>query len=353
MSKQVQINKAYRQLLQDILQEIELHKIKAACEVNITLMQLYYSIGEIIVKKQKEEGWGKAIVEQLATDLTKTMAGSKSYSSRNLWYMRQFYLEYVGNEEFKILALQVPWGQNILLLTKIKDDEQRKFYLEKTIEAAWSRKTLLNMVKTNTYKRQLGAPKTHNFQKTLPAHLLEQADEIIKSKYTLDFLNIYGPILERQLENKLIEHLRDFILELGYGFTYIGNQYKLSLNDKEYFVDLLFFHRKLQCLVAIDLKIGDFEPEFAGKMNFYLNLLNEKVRMPDENYSIGIILCAEKDNVEVEYALSGMQNPIGVVEYTFEKRLPQSLKGELPSVKELKERIQSEIKHTKKNTNPH
>ncbi len=262
--------------------------------------------------------------------------------------MRQFYMEYANNEELRALAFQVPWGQNILLLSKTKDDQERRFYLEQTKEAAWSRKTLLNMLKANTYERQLKTPKKHNFKETLPIHLSEQANEILKSKYTLDFLTVEEPILERQLENKIIVHIRDFILELGYGFTYIGNQYKLSLNDKEYYVDLLFFHRKLQCLVAIDLKMGEFEPEFAGKMNFYLNLLNKETRMPHENPSIGIILCAEKDHVEVEYALSGIQNPIGVAEYSYKKKLPPNLKGELPGVKELRESVQKKIKQSKK-----
>jgi predicted nuclease of restriction endonuclease-like (RecB) superfamily len=207
----------------------------------------------------------------------------------------------------------------------------------------------LNQVKAKAYKKQVSSPKTHNFRKALPVHLSEQAHEILKSEYTLSFLGINEPLLERELENKLVAQIRDFILELGYGFAYIGNQYKLSLRNKEYFVDLLFYHRKLKCLVAIDLKIGAFEPEFAGKMNFYLNLLNKQMRMPEENPSIGIILCAEKDYVEVEYALSGMTNPIGVAEYSYQKKLPANLRGELPGAAELKKKVAEGIKKSGRN----
>ncbi len=262
--------------------------------------------------------------------------------------MRQFFIEYQSNETLQQLAFQIPWGQNILILTKIKDEQHRHYYLSKTIEAAWSRNTLLNQIKAEAHTRQSLLPKQHNFKNTLPAHLTEQAMEILKSDYNLEFLGIAQPLLERQLENRLVENIKDFILELGYGFSYIGNQYRLSLNDKEYFVDLLFFQRKLKCLVAIDLKIGSFEPEFAGKMNFYLNLLNKQVKLPDENPSIGIILCAEKNSIEVEYALSGMSNPIGVAEYTYRKQLPASLKGELPGASELKKKLQEEISKNKK-----
>lgn len=201
-------------------------------------------------------------------------------------------------------------------------------------------------IKTTSYY-----PKQHNFSNVLPLHISEQADEILKSQYNLDFLGITQPLLERQLENRLVETIKDFILELGYGFSYIGNQYRLTLNKKEYFVDLLFFQRKLKCLVAIDLKIDSFEPEFAGKMNFYLNLLNKQVKLPDENQSIGIIPCAEKNSVEVEYALSGITNPIGVAEYTYRKQLPENLKGELPGALELKKKLQEEILKNKKNDN--
>ncbi|KYG83468.1 PDDEXK nuclease domain-containing protein [Roseivirga echinicomitans] len=344
MNKELHRDKSYEDLLQNILLEIESHRKKASEELTITMMQLYDTIGKRIVEKQEEEGWGKSIVEQLAMDINKVTGSKESFSSRNLWYMRQYHLTYLENEEQRLLSYRVNWGQNILLFTKIKDGEERKYYLECTIEAAWSRNTLFNAIKSEAYKNHRLNKKQSNFKATLPAHFSEQANETLKSEYTLSFLDIDGPILERQLENKIVARIKDFVLELGYGFTYMGNQYKLVLRDKDYFVDLLFFHRKLKCIVAIDLKIGEFQPEFAGKMNFYLNLLNEQVRLPEENPSIGIILCAEKDNVEVDYALIGVQNPIGVAEYTLKKKLPQKYKGELPGVKELKTRLTKEFK---------
>jgi predicted nuclease of restriction endonuclease-like (RecB) superfamily len=211
----------------------------------------------------------------------------------------------------------------------------------------WSRNILLNQIKAKAFKRQKQLPKQHNFKKALPTHLLKQADEMLKSNYNLDFLGINKPMHERQFENRLIEKLKHFILELGYGFSFVGNQYRIELNRKEYFIDLLFFHRKLRCLVGIDLKIGSFEPEFAGKMNFYLNLLDDHVRMKDENPSIGIILCAEKNSVEVDYALKGIDKPIAVAEYKLKKSVPKKWQRQLPSAKELTEIIREEFKKEK------
>lgn len=334
----------YQKLLQDVIDTIEAARIKAARQLGRSMVELYYSIGKQIVIKQEEHGWGKSVVEQLSNDIQRITGARESYSPRNLWYMRQFYTEYCSDMELYNLAMHVPWGQNILLLSKTNQREERKFYLEKTIEAAWSRKVLLNQLKAGAYHAFHTTPKTHNFPKALPEHLSEQAEQMLKSEYSLEFLQINEPLLERQLETKLVNHIKDFILELGYGFSFIGNQYRIKTQDKDYYVDLLFFHRKLKCLVAIDLKIGEFEPEFAGKMNFYLNLLNAQLKLPEENPSIGIILCAEKDNIVVEYALSGLQNPIGVAEYLIKKRLPASLKGELPGVSELKQLVLEEFK---------
>lgn len=347
MPEKLDANTSYRQLLDDILNEIERFRVKAAQELSITQMQLYFSIGKLIVHRQNTEGWGKSIVEQLSIDLKRKIGTSESFSSRNLWYMRQLFIAYQNNTEIQKLAFLVPWGQNLLVLSKLKEDNQRLFYLKRTIEAGWSRNVLLNQIKADAFGKYTSTHKSHNFGKALPANLAEQASEILKSEYTLDFLNVNEPLLERELETRLVTQIRDFILELGYGFTYIGNQYKLNLNDKQYFVDLLFFHRKLKCVVAIDLKIGSFAPEFAGKMNFYLNLLNQQVKLPDENPSIGIILCAEKDHVEVEYALHSIENPIGVSEYGYLRKLPSRLKGELPGVSELQQQIINNIKRNK------
>lgn len=338
----------YNNLLQDVVQEVEKYRIQAAQQLTTTLIQLYFSIGNIIVDRQQRERWGKSVVERLASDLSKLTDTTMGFSTQNLWYMRQFYLEYKDEPQLQTLSHQVPWGQNILIFSQVKKKEERAYYLLHTIEAGWTRKVLLNQIKGNAYERQEHQPKTHNFNKALPVHLSEQAHEVLKSEYNLEFLGVGKPILEKQLENKLLEHLKEFLLELGYGFTFIGNQYRLTLKQKEYFVDLLFFHRKLKCLIAIDLKIGEFEPEFAGKMNFYLNLLNAQVKMENENPSIGIILCASKDNVEVEYALSGINNPISIAEYKYSKKLPVELKNELPDVSTLQKKVKDEIEKLNK-----
>lgn len=338
---------AYRALLKEVKFVIQRARVKAAFLLNREQVQLYYHVGKCIVEKQLAEEWGKGVVEQLSIDLQKELGSAEGFSPQNLWFMRQFYVEYKDDDELLNLASFVPWGQNILVVSKIKKREERKYYLQATARMGWSRNVLLNQIKANAYKRHRQLPKQHNFRKALPAHLQEQADEMLKSNYNLDFLGISKPMHERQFENRLIEKLKYFILELGYGFSFIGNQYRLALNAKEYFVDLLFFHRKLRCLVAIDLKIGSFEPEFAGKMNFYLNLLDERIRMKDENPSIGIILCAEKNSVEVEYALKGIDKPIAVSEYLLKKTIPKKLQKQLPTAKELSALIRVEFKKNK------
>ena len=233
----------------------------------------------------------------------------------------------------------MPWGQNLVILNKIKEPEARLFYLLATVEVGWTRSVLLNQIKANAFERSREAGKQHNFPAALPEALAAQAEDTLKGSYDFGFLGIENIALERDLEECLLDRLRDFILELGYGFCFVGRQYRLTLGEKDYFIDILFYHRFLKCLVAIELKIGEFQPEFAGKMDFYLNVLNDKERAPDDNPSIGIILCAEKNAVEVEYALRSKGNPIGVADYQLQSRLPSELKGKLPSASALKKAL--------------
>ena len=219
----------------------------------------------------------------------------------------------------------------------------RLYYLRATASFGWSRNVLLNQIKAGAYERAVKEKKTHNFALALPEHFAEQADEMLKSCYNLEFLGIRRPMKERELEDRLIARLQHFILELGYGFCFVGRQYRLALGQKEYFVDLLFYHRFLKALVAFDLKVGPFEPEHAGKMDFYLNLLNDKERGPDDQPSIGIILCAEKDDVEVEFALKTKANPIGVAEYQLQPKLPAEFKGRLPTAKQLADAVRAAL----------
>lgn len=231
----------------------------------------------------------------------------------------------------------------MVLLGKVSDPAERIFYLKAVAAFAWSRNVLLNQIKARAYDRSLAEGKSHNFPLALPDHLAEQAEEALKSSYSLEFLGIRQAVKERELENQLIDKLRDFILELGYGFCFIGRQHRLTLGRNECFIDLLFYHRFLKSLVAIELKIGKFEPEYAGKMDFYLNLLNEKELAADDAPSIGIIMCAEKDNLEVEFAHKSKTNPIGVAEYQLQDKLPPAMKGKLPSPRQLQDVIRTAL----------
>ncbi len=341
----------YRDFFNEVIQTINSVKYEAYKSLNKHHIELNFEIGKLIVKNQEVNSWGKSIVDTLSKDINKQIDGIKGYSPQNLWRMRQFYLEYNDKPELLELATKIPWGQNLLILHKIKDFDERKYYLSATDKMAWSRAVLLNQIKANAYQHHLANPKQHNFEKTLPVHLSEQADEALKSKYNLDFLGINNPVLERELENRLVENIRDLLLELGYGFSFIGNQYRLKLNQKEYFIDLLFYHRFLKCLVAIELKTVEFEPEFAGKMNFYLELLDEQEKQPDDNPSIGIILCPTKNNIEVEYSLRTNTKPIGVSEYKLTQELPKKLKGKMPNSEELKRMLTMAIRNAGQNSN--
>jgi len=353
----------YVRFLSDLKKRILTARISAARAVNRDLILLYWDIGRAIVEKQKLLNWGDSVVEMVAKDLQSEFPEIRGFSADSIWRMRQFFTEYVESafleqpvpeiarradsikhdqllsQFVRELLASVPWGHHVELLKKVKAPAARLYYLRATARFGWSRKVLLNQIKAGAYERAVREKKTHNFPLALPEYLAEQAEEALKSSYNLEFLGIRREIKERQLEDRLLERLREFILELGYGFCFVGRQYRLVLGQKEYFIDLLFYHRFIKALVAFELKVGAFEPEHAGKMDFYLNLLNEKERAPDDRPSIGIILCAEKDNLEVEFALKSKTNPIGVAEYHLQSNLPPELKGKLPTARQLMDLI--------------
>lgn len=333
----------YSQFLSLVKQEIDASRIQAARKVNKELIKLYWWLGKEIVISQDKHGWGSSVVERLSKDLKKEFPGKSGFSERNLWLMRQIYEEYKEWPNLQQLVAEIPWGQNILILTKVKDIKAREYYLNAVIDMGWTRNVLLNQIKSSCYERHLTENKKHNFKKALPSHLAEQADLALKDSYVLDFLGIRKPIIEVELERKITEKIQEVILELGYGFSFIGNQFRVKAGDNDYFIDLLFYNRKIKCLVAIELKTGKFKPEYAGKMNFYLNLLDDFVREEGENPSIGIIMCAERDHIEVEYALRDVNKPIGVSEYHLTKSLPKDLRKMLPDAKKLEEQIRKEL----------
>lgn len=337
----------YKKFFEDVVSIINSERLKAFKAINKHHIALNFAIGELIVKNQELHGWGKSVVNHLSNDLKKKLEGSAGFSPHNLWRMRQFYLEYKEDRELSELAFQVPWGHNILIFQKLEQRAAKKYYLKSTVLLGWSRAVLLNQIKSKAFQRQVADNKQSNFDKTLPVHLSEQANESLRSEYNLDFLGITEPVLERELENRLVAEIRDLIMELGYGFCFIGNQYRLQLNQKEYYIDLLFYHRILKCLIALELKVTEFQPEFAGKMNFYLELLDEQIKQEDDNPSIGIIICPEKDGVEVEYALRTSSKPIGVAEYRLTPELPESLKGKIPTSNEFYEVLDKAKKSSK------
>jgi predicted nuclease of restriction endonuclease-like (RecB) superfamily len=364
----------------DALKERILHaRTSAARAINRELALLYWDIGRAIVEKQRVLGWGESVIDRLSTDLQDAFPRTTGFSPRNLRDMKRFYVAYsdesiwrqpvakmskslssgrtpiwpqavakldesIATIDFlRQLVAQIPWGQHLLILNKLTNPVARLYYLRATAQLGWSRSVLLNQIKARAYERAVKEKKTNNFALALPEHFAEQADEMMKSRYNLEFLGIGRPMKERELEDRLIERLQQFLLELGYGFCFVGRQYRLALARKEYFVDLLFYHRFLKALVAFDLKIGSFEPEHAGKMDFYLNVLNEKERGPDDQPAIGIILCAEKDDVEVEFALKTKNNPIGVAEYQLQAKLPAEFRGRLPTAKQLADAVRGAL----------
>ncbi|MDF1678057.1 MAG: PDDEXK nuclease domain-containing protein [Legionellaceae bacterium] len=251
-------------------------------------MALYWWLGQHIVSHQEKYGWGKSVVERLSKNLKSAFPDAKfGFSPQNLWYMRQFYLEYRDKQNLQQLVGEIPWSQNLLIMSKVKDDKERLYYLTATKEQAWTRNTLRDQINSDAYKRHQLPNKQHNFEATLPKRLAEQADESMKDVYMFDMLGIAEPVIETEIERRMVEKIKDVILELGFGFSFIGNQYRIVTPDSEYFIDLLFYHRKLQALVALELKRTRFKPEHAGKMNFYLNLLDEFVKSYAQIWCMG------------------------------------------------------------------
>jgi len=330
----------YKSFLYEIKQKIYSAKSKAILSANKLMIELYFEIGKEIVNKQKSLGWGKSVVEQMSNDLIGEFGEKSGYSTQNLWYMRQFYLVYKDDSNLQRLVGEIPWGSNILIFSKCKNALEQEYYIKNTAEFGWNRNVLMHHIKTNLFNRDRLENKINNFELTLPNELSELAIDIVKSEYNLEFLEVAKDVHEREVENSLIENIKKFLLELGYGFSFVGNQYKLQLGENEYFIDLLFFHRKLNSLVAVELKVGKFKPEYAGKMNFYLNILNENVKMPHENPAIGIILCTDKDGLEVEYALQNVVQSMGVSTYTLREKLPEEFKNILPSREEIEEKLE-------------
>lgn len=318
----------YGNLLGEIKERIRSAQYAALRAVNRELIGLYWDIGRMIVEKQAREKWGRSVVEKLATDLQVEFPGVRGLSSKNLWKMKQFYESYAGNEILSPLVREIGWTHNTIVMMKCKDDLQREFYIRMTRKFGWTKNVLIHQIDNQTYEKTL--LNQVNFDKTLPEEVRNQAKLAVRDEYTFDFLELGDEFSERQLETQVLARVEPFLREMGGVFSFISSQFRLEVGVKEFFVDLLLYHRRLNCLVAIELKVGEFLPEYVGKMQFYLAVLDDRVRQPDENPSIGIILCRSKDKTVVEYALRDSSRPIGVAAYRMVSSLPEELCGQLP-----------------------
>ncbi|MCC8462274.1 MAG: PDDEXK nuclease domain-containing protein [Rickettsia endosymbiont of Ecitomorpha arachnoides] len=326
-------NQSYTDLIKNLKQEISKARIRAHLAVNKELIVLYWNIGKLILERQNKEKWGSKVIQNISDDLRKEFPEMKGLSYQNLSYMRQFFVEYNNDQILQQAVGEIPWSHNIYIFSKLKNINQRIWYAQQTIENGWSRNVLSLQIKSNLYERS--AKGINNFSNTLPELQSDLARSIIKDPYNLEFLDIQGKIIERDLENKLINNIKNFLLELGQGFAFVGNQYHIELEGEDYYLDLVFYHIKLKCYVVIELKTGKFKAEYAGKLNFYLNLMDHKIKDNSDNPTIGLILCEEKQGITVEYAIEGIQKPIGVSQFKLTETLPKKLEKFLPTPQEL------------------
>jgi predicted nuclease of restriction endonuclease-like (RecB) superfamily len=326
----------YDAFLKDVKERLKVAQIRATVSVNTEQILFYWWLGRQILDKQSSEGWGTKVIERLSHDLKTAFPDMQGFSPRNLLYMRAFALAWEEEVIVQRVVAQLPWRQNIALLDKLKDSGERLWYAQKSIEHGWGQSVLVHQIETRLHERQGKA--ITNFSATLPAPQSDLAQALLKDPYSFDFLTLADDAHERHLEAGLVTHIREFLLELGQGFAFVGSQYPLTVGESEFFIDLLFYHLNLRCFVVVDLKMRAFQPEFAGKMNFYLSAVDDLLRREGDSPSIGVILCKTKDNVVAEYALRDVNKPIGVSTHLTEmltRSLPDTLKSNLPSIEEL------------------
>lgn len=334
------LEKSHIIFIQEIKSQIKEAQYRALQKVNSEQIQLYWNIGKTILERQQEFGWGKGIVELLSIELQKEFVGVQGFSARNLWRMRTLYEQYIGSSLIlPPLVAEIPWTHNILILEKCKEEHERFYYINMTKKFQWSKTLLINAIDNNHYQNTL--LNQTNFAETLNIHIAKKADLIVKDEYIFDFLNLSEPYSEAQLEEAILSNIRNFLIELGGDFSFIGNQFQIKYDDKTFEIDLLLYHRELQCLVAIDLKIDEFKPEMAGKMNFYLSAINKIIKKKHENPTIGIIICKSKNRTTVEFALQDINKPIGIATYQLNKELPKNLRDFFPSNQEFVEKVES------------
>lgn len=334
-------NNDYIGFLDNLKSRVAASRYKAALSVNKELILLYHHIGTEILKSQSTHGWGAKIIDQLSQDLKTAFPESKGFSTRNLKYMRKFAEEHPDLEFVQQLVAQLPWGHIVYLMNMVSDKQIRIFYISQTVEHGWSRSIMVMQIETALHKRK-GAAIT-NFKEKLPSPQSDLAHYTLKDPYIFDFLNVGDEAHEREVEKALIKHMEKFLIELGAGFAFVGRQYHLEVAGQDFYIDLLFYHLKLRCYCVIELKDKDFKPEYAGKMNFYLSAVDDLIRHPSDEPTIGIILCKSKNNVLAEYTLRDMTKPIGLAEYKLTEALPDKIKTSLPTIEQLEAELSKDF----------
>ena len=331
----------YAKVFNELKKDVRASQLRAMRSVNKELIMLYHRIGTYILELQKKQGWGSKVIDQLSRDLKSTFPEMKGFSVRNLKYMRKFAAEYPDIEKVQQVAAQLPWFHIVVVLTSVDNSDTRDFYLAKAYENGWSRNILLMQIETKLHERQGKA--VTNFKDKLHNELSDLAKDSLKDPYIFEFLTLYEKAKEKDIEHGLINHVKDFLLELGEGFSFMGNQYHLSVGGEDYYLDMLLYNVKLHSYVVVELKAGEFKPEYAGKLNFYLSAVDDLVRQPGDNPSIGLLLCKEKNNIVAEYALKDINKPIGLAEYKLGQAIPKDLKTALPSIEDIEANLKRSI----------
>ena len=331
------VSSEYLDFRNEITSRIRSAQYEALKAVNKEMIALYWEIGKRITEQQAALGWGKSVVENLSRDIQKEFPGIKGFGVSNMWDMARFYAEYQSNKILQPLVGEISWSKHIVILTKCKETQQRQFYILATKKYGWTKDVLINKIEAKSYENYLLGQS--NFDLTLPETIKNQAMLALKDEYTFDLVGLSEEHSEYELEQALVKNIRAFLMEFGPDFSFVGNQYRIEVDGREYFIDLLLYNRRLQAMIAIELKIGEFQPEYKGKMEFYLNVLNDTVRLPHENPAIGIIICKSKSRMIVEYALKSSTMPIGVATYNLSPELPEAYKELLPTSEEIANKI--------------
>lgn len=323
----------YPAFLTDLKERIRAAQVRAALSVNRELVLLYWQIGRDILVRQEEQGWGSKVIDRLSRDLRAAFPEMQGFSPRSLKYMRAFALAWPDEAFVQQAAAQIPWFHNVVILDKLKDGAVRQWYVRAAFEHGWSRNVLVHQIETRLFERQ-GAAQT-NFSRTLPPPRSDLARQVLKDPYLFDFLTLDREAHERDLERGLLDHVRQFLLEMGTGFAFVGSQYHLQVGESDFYIDLLFYHTRLHCYVVVELKAREFRPEDAGKLNFYLSAADDLLRTEGDGPTLGLLLCKTKDRAVAEYALRDVGKPLGIAEYRVEELLPEAYRGTLPSIAEL------------------